>query len=293
VCEVPGWGVQLSAERVAEEMQAVGLRATEAGPDGFLPFSLLRERDLRLVGGFVGVPLHLPGGYAAVQRAAERLAAESADVLVLAATAVKDDYDARPELDDAAWAALFEGLEDARALCDDRGLRCALHPHVGTVVERQEDVERVLTGSTVELCLDTGHLLVGGTDPVAIARAVPQRVAHVHLKDVDARLARRVAAGEVPYSDAVRAGLYRPLGRGAVDVAGLVGLLETRGYDGWYVLEQDVMLAAEPPAGAGPVKDVRASLEFLRGLLPDDDPSGPDNPGSGPSRQNPSGPDGT
>lgn len=267
VCEVPGWGVQLPAERVADEMRGLGLTAAEAGPDAFLSAELLAARGMRLVGAFAGVALHRPGAFAAVQRAAEPLAAAGADVLVLAAIGGAGDYDARPELDDDEWAALLAGLEDARVLCADRGLRCALHPHVGTVVERQEDVERVLTGSTIDLCLDTGHLLVGGTDPVMLARAVPQRIAHVHLKDVDGRLARRVTGGEVEYSDAVRRGLYRPLGRGSVDVAGLVGLLEGRGYRGWYVLEQDVMLDAEPAAGAGPVKQVEASLAHLRELL--------------------------
>ena len=67
-----------------------------------------------------------------------------------------------------------------------------LHPHVGTMVETRAEVDRVLTGSSIPLCLDTGHLLIGGTDPVELARAVPDRVAHVHLKDVDAGLAARV-----------------------------------------------------------------------------------------------------
>ena len=67
-----------------------------------------------------------------------------------------------------------------------RGVTAVLHPHVGTMVETRADVDRVLAGSAIPLCLDTGHLLIGGTDPVELARTVPDRVAHVHLKDVDA-----------------------------------------------------------------------------------------------------------
>ena len=108
------------------------------------------------------------------------------------------------------------------------------------MVETGDEVQRVLEGSAISLCLDTGHLLIGGTDPAELA-AGPERIAHVHLKDVDAAW-RRVRVGELTYTEAVRAGMYRPLGTGDVDVAGIVRHLEAPGYDGWYVLEQDTIL---------------------------------------------------
>jgi inosose dehydratase len=223
--------------------------------------------DLALVGAFVPVVLHEPGAAEAVERAAARLREAGARVAVLAAAGGQDAYDQRPELDDAEWNALLATLDEAAARCARHGVRCALHPHVGTVVEREVDVARVLAGSAAELCLDTGHLLVGGTDPVALAERAGDRVAHVHLKDVDAGLTARVRAGELPYSEAVRDGLYRPLGQGSVDVRALVHGLEDRGFDGYYVLEQDVMLDAEPADGDGPAADVRASAAHLRAVL--------------------------
>ena len=99
-----------------------------------------------------------------------------------------------------------------------------LHPHVGTMVENPDDVQRVLDGSAIALCLDTGHLLIGGTDPAELTRQVPDRIAHTHMKDVDNRFARRVQAGELTYTEAVREGMYRPLGSGDVDVAAIVRL---------------------------------------------------------------------
>ena len=141
-----------------------------------------------------------------------------------------------------------------------------LHPHVGTMVENGAEVQRVLDGSSVDLCLDTGHLLIGGTDPAELTRQAPERIAHVHFKDVDARLARRVQDGQLTYTQGVRDGMYRPLGSGDVDVPAIVGSLHGRGYDGWYVLEQDTILTEEP-AGEGPVADVWASAEHLRGVL--------------------------
>jgi inosose dehydratase len=146
-------------------------------------------------------------------------------------------------------------------------VRAVLHPHVGTVIESPEDIDRVLDGSSIPLCLDTGHLLVGGADPVALAERAGDRVAHAHLKDVDGELCAAVRNGTLAYSDAVKQGLYRPLGQGAVDVRRLVRALERHGFAGWYVLEQDVMLDAEPANGNGPAADVRASVEFLREVL--------------------------
>jgi inosose dehydratase len=147
------------------------------------------------------------------------------------------------------------------------GLDLALHPHHGTVIENAAHVDRVLAGSRVELCLDLGHLAVAGADALAVARRANGRVGHVHLKDVDAALADRVRKGEIGYHAAVRAGLYRPLGQGGSRIRETVSHLEASGYSGWYVLEQDVVLEAEPEAGSGPVGDVARSLAFLQGLL--------------------------
>jgi len=124
----------------------------------------------------------------------------------------------------------------------------------------------VLEGSEIALCLDTGHLLIGGTDPAELARQAPERIAHVHFKDVDGRLARRVQDGHLTYTQGVRDGMYRPLGSGDVDVPSIVGSLADRGYDGWYVLEQDTTLTEEP-RGEGPVADVWTSAEHLRSVL--------------------------
>jgi inosose dehydratase len=132
------------------------------------------------------------------------------------------------------------------------------------MIESGAETRRVIDGSHIGLCVDTGHLAAAGADPVAIVRADPQRVRHVHLKDVSSALAAQVASGETTFADAVRRGLFVPLGTGDVDVAGIVAALEGAGYAGWYVLEQDVMLPGEPE-GEGPVADVRQCLEFLTG----------------------------
>src|SRR5207302_6195528 len=142
---------------------------------------------------------------------ADLLAAAGAHVLVLAASSPGRDYEGSPgnELDGAAWARLLAGLDRAAEIAGERGLTVALHPHWGTAIERPHHVRRVLETSGVVLCVDTGHLVVGGADPLEVVRWAEGRVAHVHLKDVDAALAARVRSGDIGYRDAVARGLYR------------------------------------------------------------------------------------
>jgi len=273
VCEVPGWGYQLPVDRVLTEMRGAGLTATELGPDGFLPTdteelkTVLREKDLACVGGFVPVVLFKADHDPAADLAGplESLVAAGAGVVVLAAATGSDGYDSRPVLDDDEWATLLINLDRLAAIVADRGMLAVLHPHVGTMVETREEVDRVLAGSAIPLCLDTGHLLIGGTDPLELAKAVPHRIAHTHLKDVDAALAAKVQSGELTYTDAVRAGMYTPLGAGDVDIAGIISVLRDNGFNGWFVLEQDTILDGEP-SDEGPVRDVLASVAYLEAV---------------------------
>ncbi len=272
VCEVPGWGYQLDSHRVLAEMRQAGLTATELGPDGFLPTdsaeltTLLNGYGLSCVGGFVPVILHDASHDPADDLAGplQSLVAAGAGVVVLAAATGSDGYDDRPALDESQWATLLSNLDRLSQIAAARGLRAVLHPHVGTMVESRAEVDRVLAGSRIPLCLDTGHLLIGGTDPLELTRQVPDRIEHAHLKDVNAELAAKVQSGELTYTQAVAAGMYVPLGAGDVDIAGIVKTLEDNGYDGWYVMEQDNILADEPD-GPGPLADVEASVAFLQG----------------------------
>ncbi|HEX6399283.1 MAG TPA: TIM barrel protein [Actinomycetota bacterium] len=271
VCEVPGWGHQMAPERVLAEMRSLGLGATELGPEGFLPSEGARELltafGLRVVAGFVPAVLYeesrLDGELAAISVAVDAIATLGGEVVVLAASTGSEGYEGRPELDAAAWSELARGLDRVRDLASRRGLVVAVHPHHGTVVERPEDVDLLLQLTDVGLCLDTGHLMVGGGDPAALAGAASARVVHVHLKDVDAALASRVASGDLGYHEAVRSGLYRPLGDGDVDIQAVIRTLESSGYAGWYVLEHDEVLDREPAPGAGPIEGARRSLAFL------------------------------
>lgn len=272
----PGWGFLMDRDRVLDEMQQLGLRATELGPDGYLPVDpdhldpLLDARRMQLVGGFVPVRLYRNGLLAAeldyAERAAATLAGAGAKTFVLGPASVLPGYDRPVELTDEEWEVFDRALRRVMQICAERGLVTALHSHWGMAVDRPAQIERLLETSPVDLCLDTGHIALSGGDPLEVARMAGDRVAHVHLKDVDERMAEEVRAGERPFRQAVVDGLFKPLGEGYVDVAGLVRYLESWGYQGWYVLEQDAALSEPPPPGQGPIRDAETSVRYLTEL---------------------------
>lgn len=275
VCEVPGWGHQMDRSRVLSEMVKLGYTATEFGPLGFLPVeaegrgSVLAEHGLSAVGGFVPVVLHDPSHdpEPEIRAELEVFKAAGATTMVLAANTGVDGYDSRPELDETGWSTLLGNLDRLERVAAEYGVLAVIHPHVGTMVETSDDVQRVLEGSRIGFCLDTGHMFIGGADPVEFARAHADRIKHVHAKDVRFELANRVKDGEMTYYEAVVAGMYVPLGQGDVDIASIVNALSAAQYDGWYVLEQDNVVGAEPAAGTGPFADAKASVTYLRSLL--------------------------
>ncbi|WP_246257741.1 sugar phosphate isomerase/epimerase family protein [Amycolatopsis anabasis] len=274
VCEVPGWGRVLDARTVLAEMAELGLRATELGPPGYLPRepadlrALLDGHRLALVGGFLAIPLHEhpDAALAAAEESAALFAACGAEVLVLAAATGLAGYDERPALTADQWRTLVGTAGRIRDIAASHGLETVLHPHVGTHVETETEVERFLNDSDLRLCLDTGHLLIGGTDPVELAKRHPDRIGHLHLKDVRAALADEVRAGRLAYTEAVGRGLYAPLGEGDVDIEAMVRFVHEAGYDGWYVLEQDTALDEQSPDDV-PRRDTARSLAHLNEIV--------------------------
>jgi inosose dehydratase len=276
ILDVVGWGYQMTPDRVMAEMRELRFTATEFGSPGFLPdgaedkAAVLKRHDLTAVGSFLDVVLHdqdrdpLP----VVRSVLEGYRASGAGTIVLAAATGANGFDAvKPVLGAAEWNTLLENLRRARSLAAEFGVTAALHPHVGTMVETAGEVSTVVAESDTPFCLDTGHLIIGGTDPVQFARDNAARISHVHLKDVDLSFAGRVTRGEMSFHDGCRDGLFVPLGRGDVDIPAIVQSLASVGYDGWYVLEQDTVLAGEPEPGQGPALDAAACLAYLQSVV--------------------------
>lgn len=279
ICEVPGWGHQLPVEQVLSEMASLGFTHTELGSIGFLPTdpaelrAVLGRHGLGLLGGFVPLVLHDPARAeqtrTAIAAAAALIAGGGGRFFVTCPVSGYDRWE-RPGLDDGQWGAMWRFVAEIDEIVGAYGLTQAVHPHVGSLIELDSETRRLLDDTDASLVLDTAHLCLGGSDALAIAQQCPERIGLVHLKDVDLSAAEKLAAQETTFMEAVRRGLFPPLGRGGAPIAEIVAFLEQSGRDLWYVLEQDAVIAEDSPSGrAGPKLDMAASIDFLRSLESD------------------------
>ncbi len=276
VCEVPGWGIELAPRRVLGEMRELGLTATELGSDGYLPTDpallkdLCSEFGITMIGGFVPLVVHQAHELDATIEAAHRAAAlmsSAGGTMFVTAPLVDWDWGPRTGLSRDEWAFAANTLARLDALVGEYGMTQAIHPHLRTVLETRADIEALLEISDVGWTLDSGHMQIGGMDPLEFIDVAFDRIRHVHLKDVLMDRAAPVFAGDQTIMEGVQAGMFCNLGGGDVPIAEVVIALEARGYDQWYVLEQDAAITSgEPEIGGGPVLDVHASIEFLRGI---------------------------
>jgi inosose dehydratase len=160
------------------------------------------------------------------------------------------------------WRIVGAGAERiARAVCEATGLRTAFHHHAATYVETADEINalmRITSADLVGLCLDTGHATYGGANPVALVREYGRRIWHVHFKDCSPAVAIAARRQGWDYLTAVRHGVFCELGRGVVDFGAVTRELRTICYDGWIVVEQDVL-----PSMGTPAASARRNREFL------------------------------
>jgi inosose dehydratase len=166
----------------------------------------------------------------------------------------------RPVLSESDWALLIPRMTEFGKRLKARGLHLAYHHHMGTVIESQADVDRLMasTGPEVGLLLDTGHLTFAGGDPVKAARQHAQRVVHVHCKDIRADVMKDVKARDLPFLAAVLEGVFTVPGDGCVDYAAVLPPIAAAGYAGWLVVE-----AEQDPAKAHPLTYARLGHDNL------------------------------
>ena len=166
-----------------------------------------------------------------------------------------------PRLDADAWKRFGERLSRLAERIEAEGLRFAYHHHLGTVVERGPDLDAFLrhTSPTVGLTLDTGHAALAGIDPVAVLKAHPERIAHVHCKDVRRKVFDGVRGADRSFLDGVLEGMFTAPGDGDLDYAPVMRALKANGYDGWIIVE-----AEQDPARAEPRRYQQLGLDTLR-----------------------------
>jgi inosose dehydratase len=167
---------------------------------------------------------------------------------------------ARRVLDSSEWIGFGERLTEVAKRIADRGVAMAYHHHMGTVVQSEAEIDRLMevTGDSVGLLLDTGHLAYAGGDPLGAARRHATRINHVHCKDIRADILERVRATDTSFLDAVLEGVFTVPGDGSIDFPGVLSILRENGYDGWLVVE-----AEQDPAIAHPLTYSRMGYTSL------------------------------
>jgi inosose dehydratase len=267
-----------------DSVRSLGFAAIELGPPGYFGANgssvraELEAFDLELVGAFV--PLRLTGteqeyqsDSAELDRTLAVLADQTSAVALLAdagtperfAAAGRPDALRRTALRGADLDAALARLEQAARRCRSAGVSAALHPEVGSFVESPQEIETVLDRVDLSLCLDTGHVAIGGGDPVALARDLGDRISHVHLKDVSSELLSHLRRGDVDVETAWEQGLFCTFGEGEVDLTGVLARLAS--YQGWLVVEQD-RIAVRVDDVATVREAERRNLEFVRERIP-------------------------
>ena len=236
---------------------------------------VLREHGLDLVSGWYGSHLLRHGAkeeIAAMQAHAGLLAALGCTAMVFAEEMgsvhgrLGVPLSSRPRLAEGDWPKLGEALSEVAQHLAGRGIRLAYHHHMGTVVETEAEIDRLMetTDPAVGLLLDTGHLTYAGGDVLAVARRHAQRVAHVHCKDVRPAVLADARRRDQSFLDAVVAGVFTVPGDGCVDYRALLEILREAGYAGWLVVE-----AEQDPAKAHPLTYARMGFAHLSRLLAD------------------------
>jgi inosose dehydratase len=249
------WGVfyptgnSVTAEGYLDAVARAGYRVTELGPLGFLGqdadwiAGALRARGLTLAGAAhvhtLADAATAPDLTAALHQQGRLLQALGAHDLIL-----MDESEFYPEaaqgvVDEAGWQTAMAMIRTAEAQMAGYGIRLHVHPHVGTCIEREVQIDRMLAETSVSLCLDTGHHAFWDQDVLAYLDRVWDRVGFVHLKNVNPAVRARVLAGDLGINASFSHGVMAPLSEGAVDIGAVMRLLVARGYDGYCIVEQD------------------------------------------------------
>lgn len=272
-------------ESLLDELAGAGYTGAELGPYGFLPTQAdvleraFGNRHLTLLSSFVPVALGDPHAAASViehiRQVGGLLAALKAPYLVLsdAQTPQRQALAGRVPADGSAsykpeqWKNVAKVVEQAERVAGDFGLDLVFHPHVATHVEAPQEVARffeTVAATKTGLCLDTGHCVYGGGDPVREAERYKRLLRYVHIKDIDAAALQNARTNKLDFAHAVAAGVFSEVGKGSIDFPAFFRTLVSVGYSGWMVVEQDVKYGETtvPPA-----RSMAASLEYLKGVV--------------------------
>jgi inosose dehydratase len=269
---------------VLDEVAAAGYAGIDLGPVGYLApneqlAAELARRHLGLAGGFCELPFSDPaamksalGGLDSLLDVfdAARSGTNGPKPRPTIADAGSDLRRARPAqaardrslgFDAEGWKRFADGVAMSLARCRERGYEPTFHHETGTHIEAVWEIEKVLELTQIGFCLDTGHLLLGGGDPMVAVRDWKERINHVHLKDARRNVVDQIIREVAPVAEIWKRKAFCRLGDGDLEVDAVLDALRHT-YSGWLVVEQDVLPDDDDPLGT-PARDQRANRQFL------------------------------
>jgi inosose dehydratase len=267
----------VALDTILREMRSAGFAGTELGhayprTPGALAEPLARHH-LRLVSGWHST--HLASRELAAEEASFRahlslLKTLGARVAIVAEctrcihgtreAALGFDDKLTPRLTEAEWPRFIAGLKHLAAVAASDETKIVYHHHMGTVIQSESDLDRMLAAvPEVWLLLDPGHLAFAGIDPVAVARRYAARIAHVHLKSVRPAIAERVRREGWSFHRAVSEGVFTIPGDGCVDFPAIFQILADADYRGWLVVE-----AEEDPVKVPALPKAKTARAYVR-----------------------------
>lgn len=273
------WGVfypernAITPEAYLDAVARAGYRVTELGPLGFLGedadwiAAALSARGLELAAAAHVHTLADPGSAPALTAALERqgrlLSRLGCRDLIL-----MDESEFYPEtaqgvVDEGGWQAAMAMIRAAMSQMAHYGIRLHIHPHVGTCIEREAQIDRMLAETGASLCLDTGHHAFWDQDVLGYLDRVWDRIGFIHLKNVDPVVRARVLDGSLGVNASFGQGVMAPLADGAVDIGAVMRRLVERGYDGFVIVEQDPSQDGQ----TDPDALARSNLVFLQSVM--------------------------
>lgn len=272
--DMPELGGDTPLDSILADIRDLGFEGVELGGkfprDAATLKPLLASYGIDLIGGWYSGSLlaqDADAEIAALQPHLQLLKAMGSTVFVFAETsnAVHGDrqvpLSGTPRLPGLEWRTFGERMTRVADYIQSQGLKFAYHHHLGTVVERAEDLHDFLrsTGSSVGLTLDTGHAALGGIDSLEVIRNHPERVVHVHCKDVRREVFANARDQGASFLDGVLAGMFTVPGDGGLDYAEVMRALKAIDYSGWIVIE-----AEQDPKLADPRSYAALGLRTLR-----------------------------
>lgn len=256
------WGVwfpnhekQTPWNRCMDEMKEAGYEGVELGPWGYFPNTnpelkdALAERSLALVAGTVGGDFLDDASIDQMCETIDEIASvlkdfPEAKYIVLLPSMYTDletgELVMNPELTKEQWAAYTKNVQRAADRAAQHGLIGTFHPHVDCHVETEEEIERLLADTDVQLCFDTGHHVYGGGEPISFYEKHADRIPYIHLKDCDLSVKRKMEENKWSFAKAVTEDIMVEPGKGSIDFAKLHDAMTKKQYDGWVVVEQDL-----------------------------------------------------